>query len=156
MGTGRVQADGPGTPCPGSYSHEWSPRVLCTLQTVTQGPLLLQLWKGKSSPSKGCLVWNGCDSGQCPLRVLITVGEVPVILCERAGGVKPAQRDVSGTQGTLPPPAEVEFGHTRGAGAVCTSSFWTAADPVREEGQGHPACHSTKTYQPHRARAAGG
>lgn len=52
MGTGRVQAHGSGTPCPGSYPREWSPRVPCTLQTVGQGPLLLQLWKGKSSPPR--------------------------------------------------------------------------------------------------------
>lgn len=53
--------------------------VPCTLQTVGQGPLLLQLQKGKSSPSKGSWGWKGCDSSQCPLRVLITVGEIPAI-----------------------------------------------------------------------------
>lgn len=52
MGTGRVQAHG--TPCPGSFSQEASAEPSCPLHpAVTQGPLLLQLWKGKSSLFEG-------------------------------------------------------------------------------------------------------
>lgn len=88
-----------------------SPHVPGTLQTVSQGPLLLQLWKGKSSRSKGSRVWNGCDRGQCPLGVWITVGETPVIRAHgdplgKSWRLKPAQREASGTQGALSPPAE--------------------------------------------------
>lgn len=75
---GRVQAHVSGTP-PNSCPCNRSPPGPCTPWAASQGPLFLQVWKGKSSPSKGNWVQNGCKGGECPPGVLITAGELPAI-----------------------------------------------------------------------------